>query len=783
MKVTHATRVGVAPVIDGNLNDKVWQKAEVLTDFYQYNPHNDGRKASFPTEVRLLYDNDALYVGALMHDPAPDSILRELSDRDFDNVNADVFSIDLLPFNDGLNAFDFKVSAAGVQGDTKHSASGHDEEWDAVWQSAVNITDKGWVVELRIPYSAIRFPKKEVQTWGFNIWRLIRRKREWSTWDYVNRSIENTFGQYGELKGIKNIEPPLRLSLMPYASGYVEKNPEQENWGYDFNGGMDLKYGINESFTLDMTLIPDFGQVQSDDKIYNFSPFEIRYDEKRQFFTEGTELFNKAGIFYSRRIGDTPDHIGSVEDSLNANEIIQENPSETALINATKVSGRTPDGLGVGVLNAMTDNTHAKVLDTLSGETREVLTQPFTNYNIVVFDQNLKNNSYVSLINTNYWKPRTNRASNVTGTEFAFRDKNNKYRLRGTGIVSQQYSVEGKPELGHKYSIGISETSGNLQYGISHNVESDTYDPNDMGFLRNNNEYSWYGEIEYNIYEPNHIYNTWRNSIDVWHRQLYAPRKFIEWGLEAGSRITFKNYISTGFEVGGKPVEESDFFEARVPGRVFKKPPDYWLTTWFSPDYRKDFIVDLRLFYHRRPGFNKSEYNFGVSPRWRVNNHLNFRLSTEFNQAFNERGFVSKQDEPEDIIFGKRDLINITNTLNINYIFTAKSSLSFRMRHYWISTEYTDFYRLQDNGHLEVSDYAENEDFSQNLFNIDMKYRWQFAPGSEMTLVWKNAINSYKNENIEDFFQNLENTLQSPASNSFSIKILYYLDYQYLTKD
>lgn len=780
-RTTKATRISDPPKIDGVLEDPAWQNISPIDNFIQYSPHNDGRMSCFPTEVKLLYDDDAFYVGALMHDPAPDSILRELSERDFDNVNADVLSIDLLPFNDGLNAFDFKVSAAGVQADMKHSASSHDEEWDAVWESAVRITGEGWVVELRIPYSALRFPKKDIHTWGLNVWRLIRRKREWSTWNYIDRNVSNTFGQYGEITGIKSIEPPLRLSFMPYASGYLEKNPDQENWGYDFNGGMDLKYGINESFTLDMTLIPDFGQVQSDDVIYNFSPFEVRYDEKRQFFTEGTELFNKAGIFYSRRIGDTPDDYATVADSLKTHERIKENPLETPLINATKVSGRTSGGLGIGVLNAMTNNARAIVVDTITGKTRKITTQAFTNYNIMVIDQNLKNNSYVSLINTNYWLPKDKRASNVTGSEFEFRDKNNKYRLSGTGIVSQKYSKTGEPEPGHKYSLGVSKTSGNFQFEIHHGVESDTYDPNDMGFLRNNNEFGWYGELEYNLIEPTNIYNEWRNSIDFWHQSLYAPRKFIEWGMEIESQITLKNYMTTGIEIGGKPVDEHDFFEAREAGRVFIKPPDFWFFTWLSPDYRNPFIVDMRLSFHRRPDFNKTEYNLNISPRWRVSNHLNIRHNIEFNKSSNERGYVTKIDDAGSIIFGKRNFINVTNTLNVNYIFNAESSFSFRMRHYWISTDYDRFYKLQEDGSLINSPYNENADFTQNLFNIDMKYRWQFAPGSELSLVWKNAILSYKDQKIENFFNNIENTLQSPASNSFSVKILYYLDYQYLT--
>jgi hypothetical protein len=186
-----------------------------------------------------------------------------------------------------------------------------------------------------------------------------------------------------------------------------------------------------------MTLIPDFGQVQSDDKIFNFSPFEIRYDEKRQFFTEGTELFNKGGIFYSRRIGAEPINYNEVYNLLGPNEKVIRNPTQAKLYNATKISGRTNRNLGIGVFNAISGNTWAEVEDSITGVQRKVLTQGFTNYNMLVFDQGLKNNSYFDLLNTNYYGPGTGFCANVTGTDFKFANKKYTYALSGNGFVSQ----------------------------------------------------------------------------------------------------------------------------------------------------------------------------------------------------------------------------------------------------------------------------------------------------------------------------------------------------------
>ncbi|MFC2151992.1 DUF5916 domain-containing protein, partial [Bacteroidota bacterium] len=412
-RTLETNKVTTSPKIDAEFDDDCWINATIAKDFFQYEPYN-GVDPSLPTEVKVVYDDHAIYFAAKMYDTNPDSILKELSTRDsFDGANADLFGVIINTFNDGVNAVSFIVSASGVQSDAKLTGDDDDENWDAVWESAVKITDDGWNVEMKIPYSALRFPEKEEQIWGLHLWRNIRRYREWSTWNFVDINIQGLINQMGELTGIKDIEPPLRLSVTPYVSGYLENDADDNSWGNDFNAGLDLKWGINKSFTLDMILIPDFGQVQSDDEILNLSPYEIRYDEKRSFFTEGTELFNKGGIFYSRRIGSSPKNSDEVEDQLNVNEEVISNPVETKLINAT-----TNNGLGIGFINAMTGAADAEIRDSITGEKRLYRTQGFTNYNMIVLDQSLKNNSYLSFVNTNVLHAEENYSANVTGGEF-----------------------------------------------------------------------------------------------------------------------------------------------------------------------------------------------------------------------------------------------------------------------------------------------------------------------------------------------------------------------------
>ncbi len=787
-KILDAKRIESNIKVDGELDEDAWKNADIATGFTQYEPYN-GRKASQRSKIKVLYDNRGIYIGAMLYDTAPDSILTELGLRDSRHLNADEFSVDLIPYNDGQNAFEFKLSASGVQSDTKYSSGFHDHNWDAVWKSAVSITDSGWIAEFEIPYSALRFPKEEVQTWGLNFWRGIRRYREWTTWNYVDNKMDAVLLQSGELTGLKDLKPPLRLSFVPYLAGYAERKPDTKSWSYSYNYGMDVKIGLSESFTLDATLIPDFGQVQSDDKIINLTPFETYYKEKRPFFTEGTELFEKGHIFYTRRIGGEPeayeDIIDIVEDTTNYIDEIVENPKEIQLINATKISGRTRDGLGIGVFNAITSNTFATVRDTLGNE-HKIKSGQSTNYNMLVIDQSLKNNSYVSFYNTNVYRGRNDSSANVFGTEVRLADKKDMYATFARINISQKGYTDYAPKIGHKYFVEFAKISGNFRFEIYENVESDKYDINDMGFNSRNNHFGNGFNLEYNIYDPFWKLMNWENELSAHLEYLYAPRLFSSFELEFDSRITSKKFLTMGLNIEYQPIESHDHFESRNPGRVLILPSNYEMHGFFSPDYRKSFVVDIKGGFWKSSRYDQINYTFTIGPRLRVNDRLFFKYRMNYLIQQNDIGFVDNIfdtiSNKDVIIMGTRNIKRITNTLDASYIFSPKASLTFRLRHYWVTLEYNQFYDLGEDGYIQQNNYQDDHDFSFNAFNIDMVFTWEFAPGSEFLIIYKNNIDQSSSDIPDDFFRDLEHTFSSPMTNSFSIKLLYYLDYHYLKK-
>lgn len=773
-KKLHAKKTTASVNINGLLNEDVWQNAPVASEFVQFEPQN-GIPSHFTSRVKIIYNNQAIYIGAELLDPSPDSIRRQLGKRD-EIGQTDFFGVVFDPFNDGLTGYTFIVTAANVQFDARQS-SFEDSSWDAVWKSAVTETKKGWIAEMEIPYSALRFPATEIQNWGFNAVRYVQRTREKSFWNSVDPKIDGFLKQAGLLTNIKDIKPPIRLSFTPYVSGYVLQNSERSDIDFSFKGGLDLKYGINESYTLDMMLIPDFGQVESDDEVLNISPFETYYEEKRPFFTEGTELFAKGDIFYSRRIGAVPQKFWEVEDDLNDDEIIRKNPQTAQLINVTKISGKGKNGLGIGFLNGMSKKTYAQIKDTASGLIRKYLTQPFTNYNVFVVDQALKNNSFISLTNTNFYQPTISYLAHVAATDFRFETAGGNYAIEGQAGFSYINNDEQADSTGYKYNLSYEKITGNFRFELSQSLANKKYNPNDMGYIYKTDELESELELNYNIYQPFWKMIRWHNSIELSQYTYFSKKENIGTELSFRTFTTLKNYLSLNLRGDFTLGNINDFYEPRVDNRVYKRP-GYWNLSYFiSPDYRKKFVIDQFAGY--RATYNRAEKGawIGITPIYRVDDHFNFNLTVNYDKAFSNIGFADTNEAEDSIYFGKRVINTLINELNANYVFNSKSALSFKLRHYWRTIDYTSFYLLAKNGTLKDDADFTIDNINTNYFNIDLAYTWRFAPGSELSVVWKNSISNEADHIVANYMENLQNFKTFEQNNSLSFRLIYYIDY------
>ncbi|HEY6081933.1 MAG TPA: DUF5916 domain-containing protein, partial [Chitinophagaceae bacterium] len=693
-------------------------------------------------------------------------------------------------YNTGINGYFFLVTAAGSQYDALESNNNNSDDptWNAVWESAAKITRNGWVAEMRIPYSALRFSKKDVQIWGITFVRRRQVSQQQLYWNPVDPLKIGFVNQWGELTGIEHIKPPLRLSFTPYISTYLDTYPYNipgvKNTSTYLNGGMDVKYGINQSFTLDMTLVPDFGQVQSDNKILNLTPFEVKYNENRPFFMEGTELFSKdrelffskGGLFYSRRIGGVPVYYDSAANRLQPGEKIISNPLESKLLNATKITGRTKGGLGIGIFNAVTERMNAVAEDD-KGNKREIETQPLTNYNIIVLDQSLKNNSSVSLINTSVVRNGKAYDADVTSALFNLFTKDNKFDLNGQIARGELFGWQHSNVAGYSYQLTAGKSSGNFNIFYTHSTRDDKYNPNDLGILYNNNEIDDIINPSYSIVKPGKWYNRWAFFTNLQYSQLYKPRNYQNFEILTGSGVNLKNLWYMEIDFDWNPFEGNDFYESRVPGRRYKAPPTYAATLYFNSNQSKRYVAYGSLAYRKRYQFNGSGADINFNHSYRFSNKFSVAQSISWQPRYDYSGFAAYIQPADSIIFGRRNVNTIENVLSGRFDFSSKMGVTLRARHYVSVVSYRQYYYLNQEGRLDPVNYNGNNNIDYNLFNVDFLYSWWFAPGSQLTIAWKNSIQSGNARLEGNYFKNLGTTLDTPQLNSFSIKVLYYIDY------
>jgi hypothetical protein len=798
-KTLEAKRTTQKIIVDGKLNEPAWKDAAKADDFTEFRPVI-GRKEEQGnhTETFLIYDDNGIYFGGTCYEKDINNISKELTGRDGFGTN-DYIGLIFDTYNDKLNGFEYFVTPLGEQWDSKMTSNqnsdngGEDFSWNAVWKSAVVMHDKGWTFELFLPYSAIRFGKGKIQDWGLNITRRRRKTEQQNTWNAIDPNKNGFLTQEGTWKGISNIKPPLRLQLYPYFSFYQNHYPTnltgQSNWTNRISGGLDLKLGLSQAFTLDATLIPDFGQVQSDNQVLNLTPFEVQFNENRQFFTEGTELFSKGNLFYSRRIGGAPINQYDVYDDLKANERVLSNPSESKLINASKISGRTQKGLGIGILNAITTAQYATIENEETGDTRQFETDPSTNYNIIVLDQTMQNNSSVSFINTSVLRGSQQYNANVSSVLFSLNDKKNTYNLAGNAALSHLNFKNSSQDnsLGYSHSLSFGKTSGRFTYNISQQLTDTKYTSNDLGYFTNNNFINHRAYVGYRYTEPKGWYNRINLNFNASLSNLYAKigdidSKYQNANIQFNLSAQTKKLHWFGVFGGFRPAQ-NDFYEPRSVGKVFKRGGNIGFGGWVETNSAKKYSVSLEFFERIFLDFyNLNGFDLSISQSYRFSPKFSIRHSIGFEPRPRGLGYTTTLDD-KTTIFALRNVKTVENILNLKYNFTNKMGLNFRARHYMSMVKNNEFYALKTDGTLSSTDrVVQNLDRNVNYFNIDMVYTWQFAPGSFLNAVWKNATFNGSNDVQLHYFENLQNTLQTDQNNNFSIKVIYFLDYLQLRK-
>ena len=788
-----AVKTDIPIKIDGNLDDAAWQTASVATDFIQNFP-KAGEPATLKTEVKILYDNTAVYIGVMAYDD-PAHIRKQLTARDDEQQSdVDYFSVFFDTYSDNQNGFQFLVTSANVQTDARLSANFDgdfgeygDKTWDAVWESKTKIINNGWSLEIRIPYFSLRFSNKDLQDWGIQFMRFTRRNNESSFWNFVDPNVNGFINQFGDYTGLKNIEPPLRLSFSPYLSTGINVSPVAGGSKTEWlkSGGMDLKYGISESFTLDATIIPDFGQVVSDNVVNNLTPYEIRFAENRPFFTEGTELFNKAGLFYSRRVGELPQRFGFIQNFVqsNPNYEIMENPAVTNLYNAIKFSGRTRNKLGIGFFNAIGQRERAIIRNKTTKLDSIIVTEPLANYNIIVVDQALKNRSYVTFTNTNVIRESTNRDANVSAFDFSLFDKENKFNMRGAARYSKIFGAAGYD--GFSTSLRVGKVSGKIQYSLQNIVESDKYDPNDMGIIPAANEVSYSGQFSYNQFTPKGKFLTYSYSWRTDYKLLYKPFAYNYFQSTATGFWVFKNFWDVNFTLGTVPFGENDYFVLNTPGRYAKRPAYSFAQIEGSTDSRRKLFFSyegLGSVFHIPEKHNYYKYQLGL--RYRFSNKVTMEVTNASEKETDYIVSAGRELNGEPII-AFVDFTDITSIYSGVYNFTPRMNLTMRIRHNWSKVLYKRFANVDTDGKDIPRAFIPDQDENVNYFNLDAFFTWDFRLGSRVVLGWKNFLGreEYVDGTVHrKYLNNLGQTLDLRHGNELTLRFIYFIDYNTLRK-
>ncbi len=800
------------PSIDGSLDDAAWADASVATDFVQFEP-DEGAAASERTEVRVLYGVDALFVGFRSYDRSPDEIAAQLARRD-DFGYSDRAHVVIDSYFDRRTAFHFAVNPLGVKSDAyRFDDTQEDETWDAVWDVATSRDSEGWTAEFRIPYSQLRFETAPEQTWGINFMREIARHQEKSVWAPMSARENALVSRFGELRGLKNLSSPRRLELLPYSvASLTRAGGDADNPFYEPNArrttvGLDAKYGITSDLTLDLTVNPDFGQVEADPGEVNLSAFESFFSERRPFFVEGASIFNfrlsqgdgddaNESLFYSRRIGRTPQGRADAQGGwVDADQ-------QTNILGAWKVSGKTAGGWSVGLLHAMTGEEQANIR-TGAGANETQAIEPLTNYVVTRIMRDFRGGkSALGIVATGVNRDKSVaddlflRSGGYTGgVDFRHRFRDDEWEVQGFLIGSHVLGTADaiartqrssaryfqRPDADHtaldpsrtsltgwssNFSIG-KHAGGFWRFATGFQARSPGFEANDVGYMRSTDYVSPWVWAGYHHSTPTEHFNRYGINFNAFTSRTFGGERT---GLGGNINLNAQLKNFWGGYLGVMRQAEANSTAALRGGPSLKTEAGWRGWGGMFSDSRKQVNFNLNNWWGLRP--ESESWDVGISPgvTWRASNNARVSLNTSLSLRTEDRQWVRALGDPTtpSYLLGRLDQKTVGITSRLDYTFSPDLSFQLYLQPFFGSAGYSDFKTVVDpqgdtyedrirrlvvtrsgdeySGDVDGDGTPEtwsSPDFNFGQFRANAVVRWEYLPGSSLFVVWSQGRDRY----------------------------------------
>lgn len=832
---------GIDPIkIDGLIEDEAWNSVEWTSDYIEWEPDNS-TPPSQQTKMKIVYDDKNLYVAFRCYESDPENIIQRLGRRD--DFPGDWVEINIDSYNDDRTAFSFTTSVSGVKGDEFISNNGNfDSSWNPIWYVKTNIDNEGWTAELRIPLSQLRFSNDKDQTWGIQSTRRYFSKEERSTWQPIPANPAGWVSSFGELKGLKDLEPQKQLEIQPYSVSkyrtYEQEagNPFRDGKDGELTAGLDAKIGITNDLTLDLTINPDFGQVDADPGAVALDGFEIFFEERRPFFVENKSVFDyrfassRDNLFFSRRIGRSPQGT-----AVGPNTAYVDQPNNTTILGAAKFSGKTENGWTIGVLESVTAKEYADVVNN-DGSEAEVLVEPLTNYFVgrVQKDFNDRNSYIGGMFTTTHRNIEEDLTFLHTqaysgGLDFKHNWKERKYYFEGHAVVSH---VKGSKEsilntqnsivhlfqrvdadhveidpnrtsltgTGGRFEIGKSG-GGKWRYNAGGKWISPELETNDIGFLRQADDIRQFVNIRRLFNEP----TSWFRRANLGFEQTTAfdfEGNYNRIQYELNGFINYKNNWWTEFGGAHKPRIFVNSFLRGGPRWRFNEENFFYLFS--GTDRRKKVSFDLGYVHSqaKQDAFSLRRYVFRT--RYQPLDALSLSLNLEYEQNPSKTQYVAERsfENSARYILGEIDQETVSATLRLNYNINPNLTIQYYGQPFIFKADYSNlnyvtdataedlnkrvaFYGddqvsfendtyLIDENRDDVTDYSvSNPDFAFVQFRSNLVARWEYIPGSEIFLVWSQGITGLGDVN-NDFSGIIDNQLlRQRPQNTFLLKATY----------